>query len=174
VGVTSSRTQVEIRPSSRRTKTVSAQWRDGVIVVRVPAHLSATEQKVWADRMVDKLVEQRERAQAASDSRLAARATELSDRYLDGRTRPAEVRWVSNQRKRWGSCTPSTKSIRISDQLRSVPEWVLDAVLLHELVHLLVPNHGKVFQQLLNRYPRVHDSDLFLAGYTLGLDIRAG
>ena len=35
--------------------------------------------------------------------------------YLDGRAVPSSVRWVSNQRSRWGSCTPAEGSIRLSD-----------------------------------------------------------
>jgi hypothetical protein len=44
-------------------------------------------------------------------------------------------------------------TIRISDQLRSVPVWVLDHVLLHELVHLVHHGHGPEFRQLADRHP---------------------
>jgi hypothetical protein len=50
-----------------------------------------------------------------------------------------------------------------------VPEWVLDAVLVHELAHLVHPNHSPAFHQLANNYRRHHEAGLFLAGYGLGL-----
>lgn len=56
-------------------------------------------------------------------------------------------------RTRWGSCTPTDASIRISDRLREVPGHVLDYVLLHELAHLLVPRHGPDFWTLVRGYP---------------------
>ena len=68
-----------------------------------------------------------------------ARAAALSAAHLDGLAVPASVRWVDNQHRRWGSCTPADRSIRLSSRLRSMPEYVVDYVLVHELVHLLEP-----------------------------------
>ena len=56
--------------------------------------------------------------------------------------------------------------------LQDVPDWVLDAVLVHELAHLLRAEHDTTFHRLVQRYPRLDDAELFLAGYELGL--RAG
>ena len=49
------------------------------------------------------------------------------------------------------------------------PDWVLDAVIVHELAHLLEPNHSPRFRALESRYPRRNDADAFLEGYALGL-----
>ena len=46
---------------------------------------------------------------------------ELSRRYLGGRARPVSVRWVDNQKGRWGSCTPVDGTIRMSSRLRGMP-----------------------------------------------------
>ncbi len=82
--------------------------------------------------------------------------------------RARSIRWVGNQQHRWGSCTSRTGEIRISERLRFVPGWVLDAVLVHELAHLIEPTHSARFRRLANRYPRTEEADTFLAGYTLG------
>ena len=66
--------------------------------------------------------------------------------------------------RRWGSCTPSEGTIRVSDRLRDVPDHVLDYVLLHELAHLLVPGHGPAFWRLLASYPRLERARGFLDG----------
>jgi hypothetical protein len=104
-----------------------------------------------------------------SNRDLVIRSASLADRHLGG-IRPTSVRWVSNQQRRWGSCTSRTREIRISDRLRVVPGWVLDAVLIHELAHLIEPTHSARFRKLTNRYSRTAEADVYLAGFTLGLE----
>ena len=65
---------------------------------------------------------------------------------------PATIDWSNRQLRRWGSCTVSEGRIRISDRLASMPDWVLDWVILHELAHLVVPHHGPPFQQIVSQY----------------------
>jgi hypothetical protein len=158
---------VEVRVSTRRKKTAGAHWEGDRIVVVVPAHLRGVE----LDAMVADLSRRLRRSRPqlhASDEALAARAAELGRTYLDG-VAPSSIRWSSRQRKRWGSCTIATREIRISDRLRSVPPWVLDSVIVHELAHLLEPNHSPRFRVLEDRYPRRREAELFLAGYHHGL-----
>jgi predicted metal-dependent hydrolase len=84
---------------------------------------------------------------------LRRRASDLNRRYFDGKLKPREIKWVTNQRHRYGSCTPSTATIRISDRVASMPLWVLDYVLVHELAHLVEANHSARFWKLVARYP---------------------
>lgn len=159
--------EVDVRPSTRRRKTAAARLEGGRIVVVVPAHWSPrVRDRVVAD-LVGRIV-RRSPSVTASDGDLWSRAADLADRYLDG-VRPASVRWVSNQTTRWGSCTTATGAIRISDRLRAVPGWVLDAVLVHELVHLLEHEHSRRFRELEGRYPRRDEAETFLDGFALGL-----
>ena len=67
---------------------------------------------------------------------------------------PAEIVFSKRQQTRWGSCTPSTGRIRISDRVAGFPPWVIDYVIVHELVHLVVADHSPDFWQLVNRYDR--------------------
>ena len=71
----------------------------------------------------------------------------------------------SRQRKRWGSCTPADRTIRISDMLVGMPGYVLDSVLIHELAHLVAAHHGPAFQELIARFEQQKAADAFLAGY---------
>ena len=66
---------------------------------------------------------------------------------------PASVRWADNQLSRWGSCTPSDGTIRVSSRLAAFPRWVLDYVLVHELAHLVIFGHGPEFTAIVDRYP---------------------
>ena len=84
---------------------------------------------------------------------------------LDGRARIGSVRWVSNQNTRWGSCTVATGDIRISDRLRDVPAYVLDAVLVHELTHTFIPNHSKEFYAWADRVPKAERARGYLEAY---------
>jgi predicted metal-dependent hydrolase len=159
---------VEVRTSRRRRKTASAFWQEGRVVVVLPERLPRADRVELVDGLVRRVLAQRPHV-TTSDDDLRARAAELADLYLDG-VRPRSIRWVSNQQRRWGSCTSATEEIRISDRLRVVPEWVLDAVLVHELAHLLEPAHNARFRRLAGRYPRQHEADTFLAGFTLGAE----
>lgn len=158
---------VEVRRSARRRRTVSA-YRDGdVTVVLIPARFSKAEERHWVEEMLTRLRARdarRERGPRRSDEALLARCRQLSATVLDGRAQPTSVRWVSNMASRWGSCTPTDGSIRVSGRLRDMPGWVLDYVLVHELVHLLVPGHGPDFWELVGRYPRAERARGYLEG----------
>lgn len=155
--------EVEVRRSSRRRRTVSAYREGGRTVVLIPARMSKDEERRWVSVMLDKLAAQESR-RMLDDGELARRADRLSRQYLQGRARPATVRWVTNQNTRWGSCTPAEGSIRLSHRLQGMPDYVLDYVLLHELAHLLVPGHGPRFWRLLEAYPRTERARGFLEG----------
>jgi predicted metal-dependent hydrolase len=162
---------VEVRVSKRRKKTAGAHWEGDRIVVVVPTHLRGSERDLMVESLSRRLILHRPNLHA-SDEVLERRAAALGARYFEGLT-PASIRWSTTQNKRWGSCTLQTREIRISERLRVAPEWVLDAVIVHELAHLLEPNHSPRFRELESRYPRRQDADLFLEGYSLGLHMPA-
>ncbi len=113
-----------------------------------------------------------ERRRRPSDDDLGTRAAALSRRYLDDLAIPTSVRWVSNQRARWGSCTPADGTIRLSQRLQGMPPYVIDYVLLHELAHLLVHGHDESFWAWVYRYDLTERARGFLEGVsaTAGLD----
>jgi predicted metal-dependent hydrolase len=166
---------VEVRRSARRRRTVSA-YRDGErVVVLIPAQFTGAEEREWVDRMVARLAARERREH--TDEALFERAVRLAERYLGEHpqaARPATVRWVRNQNGRWGSCTPADRSIRISERIQSFPDWVVDYVLLHELAHLIVPDHGPRFWALLEAYPKTERARGFLDGWSGAVDGWAG
>ena len=156
---------VEVRRSKRRRRTVSA-YRDGDrIVVLVPASLSRKEEAEWVETMLARL-ERSEARRRPSDADLLRRAHELSDRYLGGLAEPESVRWVDNQKARWGSCTPGDRTIRLSARLQGMPSWVVDYVLVHELAHLLESGHDERFWSWVDRYPRSERAKGYLVGWS--------
>ena len=154
---------VEVRRSRRRRRTVAAYREDDRVVVMIPARLSRAEEQEWVATMLARL-ERSEKRRRPSDAGLKRRALDLSERFLDGRAQPATVRWVDNQNSRWGSCTPSDRSIRLSRRLQGMPSWVIDYVLVHELAHLLEPGHTTAFWKWVDRYPKAERAKGFLEG----------
>ncbi len=156
---------VEVRRSAKRRRTVSAYRQDdGSVVVLVPARLSRAEEREWVTTMLARLDKQ-DRRRRPSDDKLMERALQLSREHLDGRARPTSVRWVDNQRQRWGSCTPSDGTIRLSSRLQGMPAYVVECVLLHELAHLLVHDHSEAFWALADRHPRAERAKGYLEGH---------
>jgi predicted metal-dependent hydrolase len=154
---------VEVRRSRKRRRTVSAYREDDRVVVMIPARLSAKEEREWVATMLERL-ERSEKRRRPSDAGLKRRAAELSSRYLGGLARPETVRWVDNQNSRWGSCTPSDRSIRLSTRLQGMPAWVIDYVLVHELAHLIEAGHTPAFWGWVDRYPKAERAKGFLEG----------
>ncbi|HEY2044265.1 MAG TPA: M48 family metallopeptidase [Jatrophihabitans sp.] len=159
---------VEVRRSPRRRRTISA-YRDGEkIVVLLPARTTKADEAQLVAEMVEMVTRREQRRQLrgarSGDSALMARAADLSRNYLDGHAQPASVRWVRNMSHRWGSCTPADRTIRLSHRLQSMPSWVIDYVLIHELSHLLESGHGPRFWAWVDRYPRTERARGYLEG----------
>lgn len=145
--------EVKIVRSQQRAKTVSARAVHGVFVVRAPAHMSDAELQPVVDQLLARW-QRRQAKSALDDAALERRARELNRQYFGGQLRWQSIRWVSNQATRHGSCTPGQGTIRLSHRLATMPAFVRDYVLMHELAHLLEPNHGPRFWRLVNQYPR--------------------
>ncbi|MEO5305312.1 DUF45 domain-containing protein [Corynebacterium sp. c25Ua_47] len=160
----SSNPEVRVIRSARRRRTVQARVVDGVLEVRIPAWMSAAEEQKAVDEIVAK-VRKKHTSSQRSDASLTARARTLNTRYLDDRATVGSIRWVSNQKSRWGSCTTSTGDIRISDRLQDVPDYVLDAVIIHELTHTFIPGHGPEFWEWADRAPKAERAKGYLEAY---------
>ena len=166
-------TKIEVRRSARRRRTVSAYREGDTTVVLLPARMSRAEEERWVDVMLERLAKQERRSAgraARSDADLERRAAELSRRFLGGVPKPVSVRWVSNQGSRWGSCTPVDGTIRLSDRMATMPSWVIDYVLVHELAHLIQFGHGPRFHRLVDAFPKAERA----RGYLLGVVDGAG
>ena len=144
---------IKIIRSKKRSKTVSARIEDGVLVVRAPAQMGDEELTPIIEKLQKRLA-RRQARRTLDDAALEQRAQTLNRQYFEGTLQWASIRWVTNQEKRYGSCTPSERTIRISHRLAQVPQFVLDYVIVHEMAHLLEANHGKGFWKLVNRFPK--------------------
>lgn len=166
---------VEIVRDGRLRTRVHWEWSGDRVRIRAPRRVPKHE----LDRLVDEIVQEvkRRRAQvrARADNDLESRARQINRDYFGSEVGWHSIRWVSNMRKRLGSCTnagPTDGDIRISSQIKGWPGWVLDYVIAHELAHRKHPNHSREFWDYLSRYPKAERARGFIMGlaFQLGED----
>jgi predicted metal-dependent hydrolase len=149
--------ETRILRSDKRIKTVSARIVDGVLEILAPGDISDSELTPIIAQLrskIEKKQQKRQQRQELDNKTLAQIANRLNREYFHGRLRWETLEWSTQQNKRYGSCTPALRSIRISHRLASMPPFVLEYVVMHELAHLIEANHGPRFWQLVNQYPR--------------------
>ena len=136
---------------------------DGSVRVTIPrggskrdAMAFAEQQRGWIEKQLARLEIERAapREQLSEEDRKALRErakNELPTRLLQLANqlglRVARVT-VRNQQSRWGSCSP-TGHICLNWRLVTMPEWVRDYVIIHELMHLKRLDHSKKFWKLV-------------------------
>lgn len=59
--------------------------------------------------------------------------------------------YVQAMRNKWASCSTAGR-VYFSAELLSEPVSFQDRVIAHELLHLLIPNHGALFKSFMNAY----------------------
>lgn len=148
--------------------------------IRVSAPLSMTEKRVedlvlekWDWIQKRKAKEETERPGWESDLTLQqqnARKEEyrkLMELRLpgiiekwEGTTGLHALEWkLRDMKTRWGTCVPAKKRIWLNLRLAAYPEECLEYVVVHELVHFLVPGHGAEFWRYMDVFfpdwPRV-------------------
>jgi hypothetical protein len=74
---------------------------------------------------------------------------------LDAWSRKLEVKpnrlQVRSLRNKWASCS-SLSNIVLNQQLKAMPKQFIEYVICHELLHLKVRRHNKLFRSLLSAY----------------------
>lgn len=173
------RGDIEVRRSTRRRRTLTVFRESGRLVALVPDRLSAAQESELLAPLVDRFLRnEAKRAARLGDASLSERAAALYRRYIlpiSGVPMPVtQVRWVRNQHRRWGSCSWDVREIRLSSRLRVMPDWVIDYVIVHEVAHLVEPNHSNAFHRLVAQYPRSAEAKAFLAGYEYGVRASEG
>lgn len=159
--------EIRVIRNSRRKRSISAYREHGAIVIQVPARLPNSRVSEVIPELVHKILT-REAREKMSDTELYRRAIALLAHYLPEFTvSPVSVAWRS-MNERWGSCTTTDRTIRISDRLNGAPDYVVDYLLVHELIHLEIPDHGERFEALLARFEDGVRAGAYLDGYEAG------
>lgn len=162
-------TKVEVKRSKRAKRNVTAYRDNDKTVVTVPTRMAKRDIDAYVVELVNRLDDRDERT--SSQEALEHRARVLSRKYLgqdlfDTHKVPVKIRWVTNQNSRWGSCTPNEGTIRLSHRMQRMPGYVIDSVIVHELIHLLVTDHSPAFYELMNKFPQNEKAKAYLDGYS--------
>ncbi len=118
----------------------------------------ATSKREWVQKhqaQIRQSVEDRRVVESATSTivvtaakrRLKARLNALAKRHGFTCNRV----FIRNQRTRWGSCS-FQNNISLNIRLVLLPEPLMDYVILHELTHTRVKNHGADFWLELDKY----------------------
>ncbi|GBL25209.1 hypothetical protein EMGBS7_01050 [Candidatus Planktophila sp.] len=159
--------QYRVVRKERRRRSISAFRQGGVIEIHIPAKMSKRQELEIIPEMIA-MVLRREGRSRKTDLQLLEIGMELLAKYLpDFDVVPASINW-RNMSERWGSCTTVDRTIRISDRLIGAPNYVLNYIIFHELIHLRIPGHDQDFYNYLNRFTDQQKCEAFLEGFELG------
>ncbi len=161
--------QVRLRRDRRLHKT--SRWEhlpDGVLLVRVPHRTPKREIGSILEVIRNQLEKSENTRKRRTDTDLQQRAELINQKCFEGQIKWNSIRWVSNMQSRLGSHTrggPTDGEIRISDKIKVWPDWVVDYVIAHELLHSKHPNHSPAYWAELNKaYPLANKARGFIEG----------
>jgi len=81
------------------------------------------------------------------------RLNELILKYVDEYAEKLKVKpnkiLFKKMKARWGSCHVKNKVLIFNKALKYLPKELIQYVVLHEMAHLIVPNHSKNFKDLI-------------------------
>jgi hypothetical protein len=143
---------VKILRSKKRRRSVSARLIRDILVVRAPESMPEIRLQEVIAGFKARIERKHLKQELNKSENLASRAEEFNKRYFENKLKINSIEYVTGQKSRFGCCNFRTGSIRISHRISSMPQWVRDYVIIHELAHLAAPNHSKAFWDIVNRY----------------------
>ena len=76
----------------------------------------------------------------------------LLDKWASRMNVQVERVYVQKMKTKWGSCNPTTRSIRLNTDLAKKPAQCLEYVVVHELAHLIERHHNERFIGLMDSH----------------------
>lgn len=160
---------LEVQLTRKRIRRMNMRIRepDGRIAVSAPYIVPDREviafvrsRRDWIDKTVSRIrskaaahPEPADRAEKEARRRELKRRVEARLPVIEKATGLYCNGWtVRDMHTRWGSCNTYTHHINLSLMLATRSDAELDYVILHELVHTVVPNHGPEFYALMDRF----------------------
>ncbi len=161
--------QVKLKRDRRLKRTM--RWErmaDGSLLVRVPLRTPNRVIGPLLDEIRGQLIKAVTARTRRTDEDLHQRATRINQKYFDGQMQWNAIRWVAGMHTRLGSCSrggTTDGEIRISEKIKDWPEWVVDYVIAHELMHRKHPNHSASFwSELRAAFPLTDRARGFISG----------
>nr|MDP9457921.1 M48 family metallopeptidase [Actinomycetota bacterium] len=147
-----------------RVKNVNARLKGSVLRVSAPPGMREEDLAPVVENLARKLLRRAHARRVNEEGEALALARKVAARFPYPPS-VGRVLFVTTQRSRWGSYSPRTDTVRLKAALRSMPRWVLEAVVAHELAHAFHPDHSPSFWRLLRSVcPETDRAKAFLAG----------
>lgn len=160
---------IEVQVTRRRVKTMSLRisQSDGSVLLTAPLRVSEAKiddflrsRAAWIERARAGVLgsamyraEEASPAEQAEWKAIVAADTELLvEKWAPIMGVRPKVLAYRNMRSRWGSCSPDTGRVCINTRLALYPHRCLEYVVVHELCHFFVRNHGQGFKMLMDRF----------------------
>lgn len=160
---------LEVSVTKKRIKRMNMRIKepDGKVVISAPYGTPdfavadfVRSKRSWIDKNVRRIVERAEthpepKTRAEKEALRRDLKQRIAERlpYIEEVTGLRSNGWtVRDMHTRWGSCNTNTSHLNFSLMLASRSDEELDYVILHELVHTVVPNHGQEFYAMMDRY----------------------
>ncbi|MFA7706616.1 MAG: M48 family metallopeptidase [Candidatus Omnitrophota bacterium] len=162
--------EVKIIRSKRRLRTVSARLVKDLLLVNAPLMLSDERlNKIVIDFKL-KFARKKLKEELGKERNLSDLADKLNKRYFANKLKVESIEYVTTQNSKFGCCNYGTGRIRISHKIGLMPEWVRKYVLIHEMAHLIEPNHSRAFWDIVSRYRLAERARGYLMAVGRGAD----
>ena len=156
--------EIKIIRSKRRRRTVSARMVKDTLLVSAPLLLAPEKLDKMVTDFASKFEKKRIKSQLDQNDNLMERAGKINKEYFANRLKLNSIEYVTDQNCKFGCCNYRSTNIRISHRIGLMPEWVRDYVVLHEMAHLVEPNHGQAFWDIVSRYKLAERARGYLMG----------
>ena len=155
---------VKIIRSSNRKRTIGAKLEGDTLVVHAPEEIPGEELSKVIETFKRRLARRMLKKEANKSEDLAALAEKLNRKYFGGAVKVNSIEYTANQTSKFGVCNSMCREIRISHVLAKMPDWVRDYVVIHEMAHILEPNHSAAFWAIVGRYELAERARGYLMG----------
>ncbi|MBT3643017.1 M48 family metallopeptidase [archaeon] len=123
---------IQVRPSEKNFAKIS----NNLIILKIADHHGETIKQKYISKQLQKLLKHNH------SQELHERVHHINKLHFGKELGKISYRHTIS---RWGVCKMDKKEIELSTKLLLAPQVVLDYVILHELAHLIEPNHSKRF-----------------------------
>ena len=113
-----------------------------IFEIFLPKKIKKDEEIYWIQKSVKQLFKENMEILLQDKLRYWSKKTNIS--YNSVKVRDAKTKY--------GSCKPKTKALHFSSRLIMLKEEAIDVIIVHELCHIIYPNHSKQFYELVEKY----------------------
>jgi len=161
--------EVKITRSKRRRRSVGARLVNDLLLINAPLMIPQERLDKIVNDFKLKFAKKKLKTELDKEKNLSDLARTLNKEYFDNKLKIESIEYSINQNSRFGCCNYRTAKIRISHNIGLMPKWVRKYVLIHEMAHLIQPNHSRAFWDIVCRYRLTERARGYLMAANIGM-----